>query len=186
MAEWLLYLFICCKGSNYFWDRQIKSRFILNKMYFYYFLAFKHPFLRRFYESFPRAKRFRVFRVIRSFKNLTQERSAQSVKSDVSIFSLFRYDSTLSNSTCAHGAQFNAQHSTLNIHTVAHPGIEPGATPCRGGRCAARYPHGLQQPAKKILRLWLVFPPMELNHRKAMPGAGWSRAIVCTRHCCVS
>ena len=27
--------------------------------------------------------------------------------------------------------------------------LEPGATPFRGGRCAARYPHGLQQPANK-------------------------------------
>lgn len=27
---------------------------------------------------------------------------------------------------------------------AAHPGIEPDATPCRGGRCAARYPRGLQ------------------------------------------
>lgn len=27
--------------------------------------------------------------------------------------------------------------------------LEPGATPCRGGRCAARYPHGPQQPANK-------------------------------------
>ena len=31
----------------------------------------------------------------------------------------------------------------------AHSGIEPGATPCRGGRCAAHYPHGPQQPANK-------------------------------------
>ena len=27
-----------CKGSDYFWNHQIKSRFILNKMYFYCFL----------------------------------------------------------------------------------------------------------------------------------------------------
>ena len=35
---------------------------------------------------------------------------------------MFCYNSTLSNSTCAHGAQFKTQHSTLNIHIVAHPG----------------------------------------------------------------
>ena len=87
-----------------------------------FFFVFKHPFLRRFYESFPRTRRFRVFRVIRSFNKLAQERSAQSVQSNVNIFSMFRYNSTLSNSTCAHGAQFNTQHSTLNIHTVAQAG----------------------------------------------------------------
>lgn len=27
--------------------------------------------------------------------------------------------------------------------------FEPGATPCRGGRCATRYPLGPQQPANK-------------------------------------
>ena len=32
-------------------------------------------------------------------------------------------------------------------------GLEPGATPRRGGRCAARYPHGPQQQETKILRL---------------------------------
>ena len=26
--------------------------------------------------------------------------------------------------------------------------LEPAATPCRGGRCAARYPHGLQTAKK--------------------------------------
>ena len=62
---------------------------------------------------------------------------------------MFRYNSTLSNSTCAHGAQFKTQHSTLNIHIVAHPGIEPGATPCRGGRCAARYPLGPPAASKQ-------------------------------------
>ena len=48
--------------------------------------------------------------------------------------------------------------------------LGPGATPCRGGRCAAHYPHGPQQQETKILRLWLVFPPMELNHRKGHAG----------------
>ena len=28
---------------------------------------------------------------------------------------------------------------------------------------------------QKYFRLWCMFPPMESNHRKAMPGAGWSR-----------
>ena len=51
--------------------------------------------------------------------------------------------------------------------------LEPGATPCRGGRCAARYPHGRQASLKqKYLDYDYVFPPMESNHRKAMPGAG--------------
>lgn len=27
--------------------------------------------------------------------------------------------------------------------------LEPGAMPCRGGRCAARYPHRPQQPETK-------------------------------------
>lgn len=36
-----------------------------------------------FTNLFRRTRRFRVFRVIRSFENLTQERSVQSVKSDV-------------------------------------------------------------------------------------------------------
>lgn len=31
-------------------------------------------------------------------------------------------NSTLRNSKCVYGAQFKTQHSTLNIHTVAHPG----------------------------------------------------------------
>ena len=55
---------------------------------------------------------------------------------------------------------------------VAHPGARTWCHACRGGRCAARYPHGLQQPANKNTLDYDVFPPMESNHRKAMPGAG--------------
>ena len=140
-----LSFFICCKVNNYFCNRQIKSRLFLNKMHFYYFLCLLAPiFCADFTNLFPCVRRFRVFRVIRGFKKLAQERSAQSVKSDVNIFSMFPYNSTLSNSTCAHGAQFNTQHSTLNIHIVAHPGARTCCHAFRGGRCAACYPRGPQ------------------------------------------
>ena len=38
-------------------------------------------------------------------------------------------------------------HSMITSSPIQE--LEPGATPCRGGRCAARYPHGPQQPANK-------------------------------------
>ena len=43
---------------------------------------------------------------------------------------------------------------------AAHPGIEPGATPCRGGRCAAAILTDRQQPKNKntwimIYNMWL-------------------------------
>ena len=57
-------------------------------------------------------------------------------------------------------------------------GLEPGATPCRGGRCAACYPHGPQQPETKILQIMMLLPPVELNHRTAMPGTGLGRGLI--------
>ena len=55
---------------------------------------------------------------------------------------------------------------------AAHPGIEPGATPYRGGRCAAAILTDCQQPKNKNTWIMILFPPMVSNHRKAMPGAG--------------
>ena len=141
--------FICCKVNNYFCIYQIKSHLFSNKMYFYCFSLSLSIHFAQILRIFSRARSFRVFRVIRSFNKLAQERSVRSVKSDVSILSMFRYNSTLSNSTCAHGAQFNTQHSTLNIHIVAHPGARTCATPCRGGRCAACYSRGPQAAINK-------------------------------------
>lgn len=59
--------------------------------------------------------------------------------------------STLRNSKCA-----TAHNSTLNIHNSKFTSspiqeLEPGATPCRGGRCAAAILRGPQQPENKIL-----------------------------------
>lgn len=44
-----------------------------------------------------------------------------------------------------------SSHSAYSVVNSSSPiqELEPGATPCRGGRCAARYPHGPQQPANK-------------------------------------
>ena len=44
--------------------------------------------------------------------------------------------------------------------------LEPGATPFRVGRCAARYPHGLPTAKQKYLDYDYAFPPKESNHRK--------------------
>ncbi len=54
--------------------------------------------------------------------------------------------SKLSNSKCAvaHNSKLNIQNSKFSLSPIQE--LEPGATPRRGGRCAARYPHGPQQP----------------------------------------
>lgn len=46
-------------------------------------------------------------------------------------------------------SSYHSCHSMITLSPVQE--LEPGATPCRGGRCAARYPHGPQQPKTKIL-----------------------------------
>ena len=53
--------------------------------------------------------------------------------------------------------------------------LEPGATPCRGGRCAAAILADRSSREQKYLDYDYVFPPMESNHRKAVPGTGWGR-----------
>ena len=63
--------------------------------------------------------------------------------------------------------------------------LEPGATPCRGGRCAAAILADRSSQQKKYLDYDDV-PADGVEPPQGMPGAEWSRAIVCTRHCCVS
>ena len=55
---------------------------------------------------------------------------------------------------------------------VAHSGIEPGATPCRGGRCAARYPHGPQQPANKNTLIMIDVPADGVEPPQGHAGRG--------------
>ena len=111
-------------------------------MHFYYFLCLLVPILRKFSESFPPASD--VFASFASFVVLkTRQRKIRSIRSIRCEYILdIPYNSTLSNSTCAHGAQFNTQHSTLNIHLVAQAGARTCCHAFRGGRCAACYPRG--------------------------------------------
>ena len=118
-------------------------------MYFYCFSLPSSIHLRKFYEPFPRARRFRVFRVIRSFKKNSPKKDPFNPSNPMYYILDVPYNSTLSNSTCAHGAQFNTQHSTLNIHPVAQAGARTCCHAFRGGRCAACYPRGPQAVKNK-------------------------------------
>lgn len=60
--------------------------------------------------------------------------------------------------------------------------LEPGATPCRGGRCAAAI---LTDRSSRKTKKYLDYDYARSRRRsrtfaKAVPGAGWDRAIVCT------
>ena len=114
------------------------------------------------------------------FKKLAQERSVRSVKSDVSILSMFRYNSTLSNSTCAHGAQFNTQHSTLNIHIVAQAGARTccHALPWWALRCLLSSRTTSSYKQKKYLIMIFNFILFDSN-QSSRHGRYWS--ILCAR-----
>ena len=153
-----LSFFICCKVNNYFCIYQIKSRLFSNKMYFYCFsLHLSIHFEQIFTNLFPHVRRFRVFRVIRSLKK-TRSRKIRSIRQIRCEYILdVPYNSTLSNSTCAHGAQFNTQHSTLiyprcslqfNIEqfnmrprrTIQHSTFNTQHSSCRPGRSSDLLP----------------------------------------------
>ncbi len=80
-------------------------------------------------------------------------------------------NSTLSNSKCAmaHNSKLNIQHSKFLLSPIQE--LEPGATPCRGGRCAAAI---LADRSSRKTKYFIDYelPPVESNHRKGMPGAG--------------
>ena len=44
-------------------------------------------------------------------------------------------------------SSYHSCHSMTTLSPIQE--LEPGATPCRGGRCAARYPRGLQAAVNK-------------------------------------
>ena len=150
--------FIWCKGSDNFWDYQIKSHLFLNKMYFYCFL----PSLSTDFTDFT------DFFVIITGRTRWTRRLAQCIVWLNLVHLVFFLSSTDFTDLTDLVICVICVICWLPLPPIQELG--PGATPCRGGRCAARYPHGPQQPKTKILRLWLVFPPMELNHRKGRAG----------------
>ena len=50
--------------------------------------------------------------------------------------------------------------------------LEPGATPCRGGRCAARYPHGPPAAANKNTWIMICAPADGVEPPKGHAGRG--------------
>ena len=66
-----------------------------------------------------------------------------------------------------------SSHSAYSVVNSSSPiqELEPGATPCRGGRCAATILTDRSSRKQKYLD-YDVFPPMESNHRKGRSGRG--------------
>ena len=56
--------------------------------------------------------------------------------------------------------------------------LEPGATPCRNGRCAARYPHGPQQPANKNTLDYDVVPADGVEPPQGHAGRGMGVGVI--------
>ncbi len=67
-----------------------------------------------------------------------------------------------------------SSHSAYSVVNSSSPiqELEPGATPYRGGRCAAAILADCKQPKNKNTLDYDVFPPMESNHRKGRAGRG--------------
>ena len=72
------------------------------------------------------------------------------------LFVLFVVHISLSGSSGSSGDYLFSASSAPSVVNPSSPiqELEPGATPCRGGRCAARYPHGPPAASKqKYFRL---------------------------------
>lgn len=80
----------------------------------------------------------------------------------------------MSNSKCAvaHNSKLNIQYSKIILSPIQE--LEPGATPCRGGRCAAAILADRQQPENKKYLDYDYADPAEgvEPSQRAVPGAG--------------
>ena len=162
--------FICCKVNNYFCNRKIKSRLFSNKMYFYCFLSLNIHFCADFTNLFPVPNvfvSFASFVVLRI--SLKKIRSIRQIRCehilDVSLKFNMRPRRTIQHST------FNTQHSYCRPSRSSN--LVPRLAVVGGVLLAILTDRSSLK--QKYFRLWCMFPPMESNHRKAMPGAGWSR-----------
>ena len=66
-------------------------------------------------------------------------------------------------------SSYHSCHSMTALSPIQE--LEPGATPYRGGRCAATILTDRSSRKQKYLD-YDVFPPMESNHRKGRAGRG--------------
>lgn len=67
-------------------------------------------------------------------------------------------------------SSYHSCHSMTTSSPIQE--LEPGATPFRGGRCAAAILADRSSRKQKYLDYDYVFPPMESNHRKGRAGRG--------------
>lgn len=82
------------------------------------------------------------------------------------------YYSLYISSPTAHNSKLNIQHSKIMLSPIQE--LEPGAMPCRGGRCAARYSHEPQATNTKNTLIMIMQVPAEgvEPSQRALPGAG--------------
>ena len=151
--------FIWCKGSDIFWDYQIKSRLFLNKTHFYCFL----PSLSTDFTDFTDFFVIITGRTGWTGQLATMYRLVKSGASGVFLSSTDFADFT---------DLIICVICVICWLFVAHPGARTWCHALPWWALCCRYPLGPQQPQTKILRLWSMFPPMELNHRNGRAGRG--------------
>ena len=156
--------FHCCKGSDYFSNQQIKSHLFLNKMYFYCFLPSSSTDFTDFTDFFD----------IITWRTRWTRRLAQCVVWLNLVHLVFFI---INGFRWFHGFNYLCNLCNLLTTIVAHSGTR---TWCHAlpwwALCCSLSSRTAAASKQKYLD-YDVFPPVESNHRKAMPGAGWVGVI---------